>query len=68
MTVPVVRPLASRNVVWFCADAAVIMASVSATMVIVFILFLLLWKCSVTGTAMPAVLNSAIFMFVSPLE
>jgi hypothetical protein len=39
IAVPVVRLLASRNVVWFwfCADAAVIMASVSAAMVIVFI-------------------------------
>jgi hypothetical protein len=35
--VPVVRPLASRNVVEVCADAAVIMVSASAAMVSVFI-------------------------------
>jgi hypothetical protein len=57
VTVPVIRPEPSRIVVWFCADAAVIMASVSAAMVSVFIAsFSLLRKCSVIGTA-----NSACF-------
>jgi hypothetical protein len=55
--VPVVRPLASRSVVWLCADAAVIMASVSAAMMSVFIVcFSLLRKYSESGTA-----NSACF-------
>ena len=50
VTVPVMRPLASRMVVC-CADAAVIVASVSAAMVSVFIAsFSLLRECSVTGT------------------
>jgi len=48
VTVPVMRPLASRKVVEVCADAAVIMASVSAAMVKCFHCLILL--AAVTGT------------------